>query len=192
MKSATDCLAVQAQGEPALLSIYRHGDAERVKVTAMVALNIAALDRFLHLKNPLSEEEIDFIAEQIIEEFGGAITFADVHLVMKRAKAGAFGRFYERISAPDVLGWFREWYDRRLELAYEYNRSRDRHEYNGTSDGREVLQGLGYVIQDGKIAYDEDRIRKNEEARRKKPDKDEEAYSRFKAGMIKNNFKINN
>lgn len=92
---------------------------------AIIKLNIAALDRFLHLKNPLGEDEIDFIAEQIVDEFGGALTFADLHVVLTNAKAGRYGKFYERLSAPDVLDWFRKYYDERLDAAFQYNLSHD-------------------------------------------------------------------
>ena len=124
VKTTTDCLALQDAGEPVLRAIVREGNGKQLEAT--IALNIAALDRFLHLKNPLSEEEIDFIAEQIVDEFGYALTLADVHLILKRAKAGQYGKLYERLSAPDVLGWFREYYDSRLDAAEQRNLTNDR------------------------------------------------------------------
>lgn len=92
---------------------------------AIIKLNIAALDRFLQLKNPLGEDGIDFIAEQIVNEFGGALTFADLHVVLTNAKAGRYGNLYERLSPPVVLDWFRKYYNERLDAAFEYNLTHD-------------------------------------------------------------------
>ena len=127
VKTKLDCLALQDAGEPVLKAIAREGGDKQLEAT--VALNIAALDRFLHLKNPLSEEEIDFIAGQIVDEYGGALTMADIHLVLKSAKAGAYGKFYERLSAPDILSWFRVYYESRLVAAEQRNLNRDRSLY---------------------------------------------------------------
>lgn len=127
VKTTTDCLALQDAGEPVLKAIARQGNGKQLEAT--IALNIAALDRFLHLKNPLSEEEIDFIAEQIVDEFGYALTLADLHLILKRAKAGQYGKLYERLSAPDVLNWFREYYEARLDAAEQRNLTNDRNTF---------------------------------------------------------------
>ena len=136
---------------------------------AMIKLNIAALDRFLHLKNPLSEEEIVFVSEQIVEEFGGALTFADVHLVLKDAKAGKYGKFYERLSAPDILEWFRIYYDKRLDAAYELNRRQDKSEYSNVESEYKNLARLGYGINpDGTIGPNKERIEQINAEREKK------------------------
>lgn len=204
-----DCLAIQDSGEPVLRAITRQGKAESVKLSAMIALNIAAIDRFLHLKNPLNEDEIDFIAEQIMDEFGCAMTMADIYIVLRNAKAGKYGKFYERLSAPDVLNWFREYYDNRLDAAYEYNLNKDKHKY-GISKGlstKDILEGLGYIIDDdGRIGrwlkegidyvvMDADVVKRNDEYRKKlgmkrPPVIDEEEYKSYKAKLIANNFKI--
>ena len=125
VKSQTDAIALQHAGEPCLLSIRRQGEKEGVKMLAIIKLNIAALDRFLQLKNPLGEDGIDFIAEQIVNEFGGALTFADLHVVLTNAKAGRYGNLYERLSPPVVLDWFRKYYNERLDAAFEYNLTHD-------------------------------------------------------------------
>lgn len=191
VKSVADSLAIQDQGEPCLLAIEHRGESERKKLLATIKLNIIALDRFLHLKNPLSEEETDFIAEQIVEEFGGSLTFADLHLVMKRGKCGAYGKLYERLSAPTVLEWFREYYNSRLDAAYEYNLNKDKKRFSGANDGDKVLVSLGYEFVDGKVSYriekpsQSDQMRKGQSA-----DNTDEEYQRYKAELIRNNFKL--
>lgn len=199
VKTMKDCLAIQDSGEPVLMAITRQGKAESVKITAMIALNIAAVDRFLHLKNPLNEDEIDFIAEQIVDEFGCALTMADIYIVLRNAKAGVYGKFYERLSAPDVLNWFREYYDNRLDAAYEYNLTKDKQQYSGNGNGDDVLRGLGYTLdKDGRIVRDEDghnvinkeQVEKNEAARKAQEQNDplrtDEEYRKFKAAYYGN------
>ena len=121
VKGVNDCLALQQQGEPVLMAFARQGEAVRKQLLANIWLNIAALCQFLHLKNTLSDDEKDFIAEEILEEFGGTLTMADFHVVLRNAKAGRYGKMYERISAPDVLEWFRKYWDARLDAAERFN-----------------------------------------------------------------------
>ena len=183
VRTQHDAITLQHQGEPCMLSIRRNsGDGGR-KMLAVIKLNIAALDRFLHLKNPLSEEEIVFVSEQIVEEFGGALTFADVHLVLKDAKAGKYGKFYERLSAPDIINWFRDYFDKRLDSAYELNRQQDKSTYGGVSSATEKdqyanLARLGYGINpDGTIGPNKERIEQinAEREKRRQEELDKEA-----------------
>ena len=178
VKTQTDAIALQRQGEPCMLSIKRNSGDDGKKMLAVIKLNIAALDRFLHLKNPLSEEEIVFVSEQIVEEFGGALTFADVHLVLKDAKAGKYGKFYERLSASDILEWFRTYYDKRLDAAYELNRRQDKSEYGSVQSEYKNLARLGYGINsDGTIGINSQRVEQiNAEIERKRQEElDKEA-----------------
>lgn len=161
---------LQLAGEPTLAALNRTS----TKTLPILKLHIVALDRFLHLKNPLSETEINFIAEQIIDEFGGALTFADVHLVLKDAKAGKYGKFYERLSAPDVLDWFRNYFSRRLDAAYEINLRNDKATYGhvpsaSIHEQAANLARLGYVINpDGSLAVNPQRLAALEKARNEK------------------------
>lgn len=129
VKTMNDCLMIQEQGEPVLRAIVKQGEEESKKLSAMIFLNVAAFNKFLHLKNPLSNEEADFIVEQIIDEFGYALTMADVYVVFRNAKAGKYGSFYERLSAPDVLNWFRDYYDSRLDAAEQRSMMKDRNQF---------------------------------------------------------------
>lgn len=135
VRKVTDCLALQDKGEPTLSRIARQGETERTQITAVLKLNIIDLDNFLHLKNKLTESEVDFIAEEILRDFGHGLTMADVLLVMKTAKKGGYGKFYERLSAPDIMQWFEEYFNKRLETSEDYNRQRDAEKY-GYDDGR--------------------------------------------------------
>lgn len=205
VKSVADCLTLQEQGEPVLLSIIRQGEVEERRLLAVIRLNIIELDRFLHLNNPLSAEEAEFIATQIVDEFGGALTMADIHLVIKDIKAGRYGKLYERLSAPDLLGWFREYYDRRLDMAYDHNLNEDKKALSrgGCADVQkrlDVLKSLGYRVEDGRLVYDEDghfkfdaeRMRQTDEKRREIISNTDEEYSRYKAELYQKNLNSNN
>lgn len=174
IKTQKDAIVLQKQGEPSLCAYKRQGDKVFKQMLATLAINIAAFDRFLHLKNPLSPEECDFIAEQIVDEFGTALTLADVYLVLKDAKAGKYGKFYERVSAPDIISWFRDYFDKRLDAAYELNRQQDKSTYGGVSSATEKdqyanLARLGYGINpDGTIGPNKERIEQINAEREKK------------------------
>lgn len=129
VRTVGDCIAARDAGEPALLAISRQGDGARRKLIGVLKLNIIAIDQFLHLKNSLNEQEIDFLCEQIIDEFGNALNFADVHMVFKNVKSGVYGKFYERLAASDILSWFREYYTARLDAAEEYHHLQDEKRY---------------------------------------------------------------
>lgn len=117
VKTVNDCLALQLAGEPCLKTIERQSEGAKKQLLAMIRLNIIALNNFLHLKNQLNEAEVDLIADEIVDEFGDALTFADIHYVLKKGKTGAYGQFYERLSAPTVCDWFRQYYNARLDAA---------------------------------------------------------------------------
>ena len=173
VRTQHDAITLQHQGEPCMLSIKRNSGDGGKKMLAMIKLNIAALDRFLHLKNPLSEEEIVFTSQQIVEEFGGALTFADIHLVLKDAKAGKYGKFYERLSASDILEWFRTYYDKRLDAYADFSRNMDAITYGDARSDQYTLAKLGYALhtrEDGTqfIALDQKRVAEIEEKRERK------------------------
>ena len=116
---------MQDNGEPTLKRIARQGERERTQITAVLKLNIMDLDNFLHLKNKLTESEVDFIAGEVLEDYGHGLTMADVMLIIKKAKKGGYGKFYERLSAPDIMQWFDEYFSKRLDTSEDYNRRRD-------------------------------------------------------------------
>ena len=66
----------------------------------------------------MSEGNIDFIAMNVISDFGN-LTFSDINLVFTRAKKGHYGELYESLNTAKVLGWFTQYYEERLETAAE-------------------------------------------------------------------------
>ena len=129
VKTVRDSVALSPQDVPCLLRLAHTSEESARSVTALLAANIYALDRFLHLKNGMSNEEVFFAAESVLNEFGGGLTFADVKIVLEGAKMGKYGMFYERLSAPQVIEWFRTYFDERMQAAENYNLSNDRRQY---------------------------------------------------------------
>lgn len=129
VKTVQDSVALSPQDVPCLLRLAHTNEESARSVTALLAANIYALDRFLHLKNGMSNEEVFFAAESVLNEFGGGLTFADVKIVLEGAKMGKYGMFYERLSAPQVIDWFKTYFGERMQAAENFNLSNDRRQY---------------------------------------------------------------
>ena len=86
------------------------------KLAALIKLQLIDLNDMLNLKRPLSETQIDTIADEIFTQYFH-LTMADIYLIFRRAKTGHYGEFYESINMPKVLSWFRTYFDERCEEA---------------------------------------------------------------------------
>jgi hypothetical protein len=78
----------------------------------------------VNLKRPLTEHQIDEIALLILSEFNN-VTLADIYLVLKNAKLGKYGSFYESLDCPKVMSWFNEYMEERISA--HMNRSQTEH-----------------------------------------------------------------
>ena len=151
------------------------------KVEAMIAANIYALDSFLRLKNGLTQDEVFFTAESIMEEFGWVLTFADVNIVFTKAKRGGYGQFYERLSCAQIMDWFRQYADERMDEAerWSYHKdveaARERERYEPKERDPEMMAELRRIVG-GKVIT--------------KGGVDDGEYRRYKIGMIKSGYKL--
>lgn len=116
-------VALSREEAPCLRYLVRKSDV-RIVATGLV-MHLRELDEFLHLKNGMSDEALIFTAESIIDEFGGALTFADVKVVLDDIKRGKYGKPYERLDSISILGCFRQYYNERLDAAEAYTRNAD-------------------------------------------------------------------
>ncbi len=126
VKTIAQAVALPMDAAPCLLRMVRK--SERKLIVAGLALHLRELDKFLALKNGMSDDALLFTAEGIIDEFGGSLTMADVKIVLTKAKRGGYGKMYERLDCPTVMEWFRQYHDERLSAAYEYNLNREARE----------------------------------------------------------------
>lgn len=107
-------IALTESGDMPTLLQMAHRDANEDKTIALVALNIAALDEYLHLNNRMTQIEIDTTARDIVQVYGGALSFADLNIILTKARRGQYGRFYERLGGPDIMAWIDQYYNDRL------------------------------------------------------------------------------
>lgn len=104
-------LSTQAQNLYAL----RNNVGEE-KVCTLMKVYLIELNEVLGLKQPFSEAQIEAIAEEIVGMYS-CLTMADVHLIFKRIKTGYYGNLYDRLPPPQMLGFFKEYFDERCEEA---------------------------------------------------------------------------
>lgn len=78
------------------------------------------LNEILNLNKPMTETQIVLCTSEIINNYP-AMNVSDLTLLFKRIMRGEFGEFYESLSIPKVLTFFRDYYEERLEKAYQIN-----------------------------------------------------------------------
>lgn len=76
------------------------------------------LNELLNLNKPMSPDQIEICATSILNEFY-ALKFSDLTLVFKKIISGEYGEFYESLSIPKVLTFFRTYFDERCEIAMQ-------------------------------------------------------------------------
>lgn len=76
------------------------------------------LNELLNLNKPMSNDQIEMCATAILDEFY-ALKFSDLTLLFKKIISGEYGEFYESLSIPKVLTFFREYFDSRCEIAIQ-------------------------------------------------------------------------
>lgn len=74
------------------------------------------INDILNLNKSMTEDQIEMCAEMVVDEFY-ALKISDLTLLSKRIISGAYGEFYESISIPKVLSWFREYFEERCNIA---------------------------------------------------------------------------
>jgi hypothetical protein len=124
--SPTKCLrkfkevnTIQKSIELKLPSLVRYKkEFGEEKIESVIKLWLVDLNNCLNLRRPMSESNIDLIAFYIVSDFGN-LTLPDIHLVFTRAKKGLYGELYESLNSAKVLGWFKDYFEERLEIAGE-------------------------------------------------------------------------
>lgn len=81
------------------------------------------LNDILNLNKPMSDDQIEMAATEIVNEYYG-LQFSDLTLLFKKIISGQYGEFYESLSIPKVLSWFREYFEERCELAMQQSQQK--------------------------------------------------------------------
>lgn len=116
---------------------------------AYIATHLAAMSKFLGLKERLSSEHIDFVADELIENYGQWMTVADINLVIKRIKCGYYGELYNDLNAQKVLGIFSK-YDIERDDAVARHRSSEMKKSSVMADKS------WFTVKDGKYVMKTD------------------------------------
>lgn len=115
---------------PSIGSISRERGYEFTE--AFLSAWMVNLNEILNLNKPMSESQILICVSEIISLYP-SLKVADLTLLFKRIMAGEFGEFYESISIPKVLTFFRDYNEERMNRAYEINLSKHNESKNNDS-----------------------------------------------------------
>ena len=86
------------------------------KIHSYLKMWLINLEQTTNLKRGLSEAMIEETAYYIMMD-NKNLTISDINLIFKEAKTGGYGEFYESLTMAKILGWFREYYSERMEVA---------------------------------------------------------------------------
>jgi len=119
LKEVTTIEKALSSNTPSLWDITKaYGDR---KTEAYIKLWLIDLNECLNLRKSLSETQIEQVAIAILQDYRN-LKISDINLIFTRAKKGQYGEFYESISMPKILSWFRDYYDDRINTAGEIAR----------------------------------------------------------------------
>ncbi len=101
---------------PSLAKIKRKEGEE--KTLSFIKLELIRLNELLSLKRPMTETQIDFTAQVILDEFW-MLNVSDLKLVFKNILTGKCGNLYESLNPPKTLSIFREYLGVRMNIGAE-------------------------------------------------------------------------
>lgn len=97
------------------------------------------LNELLDLKKKMSEQQIEYAARMILDDFG-SLKFSDLTLLFNQIIKGQHGSFYESLGIDKIMTIFQNYFDQRCEVGM--NRS--------ISKNIEMKQGLAEVSTERK------------------------------------------
>ena len=131
---------------PSFGKLVRQGDCTKGELEGLIMAHLSVIDAYLKQKTPLSVEEIQDIAEEVVAKYYWVLTFADVHLIFRNARNGVYGELYNSLTAAKVLDWFAQYEQERCKKCEERAQSRSKEERPVYSN--EELVALGYRINE--------------------------------------------
>lgn len=114
---------------------------------AYVALWLVYINDILNLRRPMNETQIEYCATQITSDFF-LLKISDLSLLAKRIIAGEYGEFFESLSIPKVISFFRKYTEQRLDLAAR--QSQQRHADRSSNDTFNYTSNIKRMFQGGK------------------------------------------
>lgn len=92
-----------------------HREKTREFTEGLVMTWLMYLNKVLNLNKPLSEDQIEMCAIEIVNDYY-MLKITDLTLLFKRIISGLYGEFYESLSVPKVLTFFREYSEERSKV----------------------------------------------------------------------------
>lgn len=111
-----------ALSKPYTISIASLKREDEEKTKAFLMLEFVKLNVRLHLKNPLSSEDMEFISDIIMRDYPG-LKVVDFSIFIENICRGRYGQFYERLDSTKILSALDTFYDNTLNANYEKNLS---------------------------------------------------------------------
>jgi len=105
------------------------------ETAALMVAHIAKAETMLNVSRPMQPEAMAETAKTVIDtclESGININAADIEIVLKRARQGAYGAFYGGIGCQDVVGWFNDYISEKAEEYVQYNIEKSQEHNSGT------------------------------------------------------------
>ena len=99
----------------------------------------------------MTDEQTFATAELIVEMFPH-LNIADINLIFKWAKAGKFGRIYDRLDGNVILEWFEKYFDDRCNAAAERSiREAESHKSRGADSPERTSRIVEQVLSGKKV-----------------------------------------
>jgi len=140
----TNLSAAMNTTAPTLAAINRENGKEFS--AALVMGWLVYLNDMLNLNKPMTEDQIEHCATEVINLYG-SLKMSDVTYLFRKIISGQYGEFYESLTVQKVLTFFRDYFDDRCSLA-ELESQRDhadfasRDTFNYSSNLRRIWGGL--------------------------------------------------
>ena len=103
------------------------------------------LNDILNLNKPMTEDQIELCAIEVNETYF-SLKMSDLTFLFKKIISGAYGEFYESLTIPKVLSFFREYFEERCLMAEEltlrhHADTKSRDEFNCSRNLRRIFEG---------------------------------------------------
>lgn len=108
-----DCIT---SATPSLAALKRKEGED--KTISFIKLELIRLNELLNLRRPMTESQIDFTSQIILDEFY-MLNVADLKLVFKNILTGKCGNLYESLNPPKTLSIFRQHLNERMNIGAE-------------------------------------------------------------------------
>lgn len=103
------------------------------------------LNDILNLNKSMTEDQIELCSIEINETYY-SLKISDLTFLFKKIISGAYGEFYESLTIPKVLSFFREYFEERCQLAEQQSQrthadTKSHAEFNYSKNIKRIFTG---------------------------------------------------